>query len=67
MRVSVRRTKSAALNELLTTVKTRMEHEPLLVFIASDEQDAVDTLAQMMEEFATGIPFNKVLTRADVD
>ena len=44
-----------------------MEREPLLVFIANDDQQSVDALEDMMSMFNGVIPFNKVLTRGNAD
>ena len=44
----MRRTKHQALQSMLDKVKDRMEKEPLLVFIAGDDQESIDSLEDMM-------------------
>ena len=67
VKVSLRRNKHLALQSMLDEVKLRMEREPLLVFVANDDEQSVEALEAMMSEYSGVIPFNKVLTRGNAD
>ena len=65
--VSVRRNKEETLEAFLEKIEEKMQDRPVLVFIAQDNEDALNKLEERMGPHSERIPFNKIEKEVGAD